>query len=167
MPYHSPVLLWYNPLETVWQVHLLKERRGMSDYIHTWRMEHAKILDILTQVSKLGVSGRAGQTKLQELKRALELHLANEDLNLYPVLRKVAETDINLRRELFLFAGDMDQITAETKAFFRKAEKDPMNRDLSAAFHKVSLSIRSRIAREEDVLVKELVKLADPQHSVL
>jgi hypothetical protein len=137
----------------------------MSDYSQTWRMEHAKILDALTEVTALGVSSRAGQMKLQELKRALESHLVNEDLHLYPMLKKAAQTDVNLRRELFLFAADMDQITAETKAFFRKEEKDPMSRDLSAEFRKISCAIRSRISREENILIKELDKLADPQHS--
>ncbi|MFH1800949.1 MAG: hemerythrin domain-containing protein [Candidatus Omnitrophota bacterium] len=139
----------------------------MSDYIYTWRMEHARILDILTQTIKLGISNRTGQMKLQELKKALESHLTNEDLNLYPVLRKAAETDVNLRRELFLFAADMDQITMEIKAFFRKEERDPMSRDLAAEFHKISGAIRSRIAREESLLIKELEKLAAPQHSTL
>jgi len=139
----------------------------VSDYIHTWSTEHAKILDTLAQLIKLGVSSREGQRKLQELKEALESHLTNEDLNLYPALKKAAETDAGLRRELFLFAEEMDQITAEIKSFFRKQEKDPMAKNIPAEFHKISGAIRSRISREEDILMKELEKLADPQHSAL
>ena len=77
----------------------------MHDYIHTCRKEHAKLLEALTQVTAVGIFSRAGQMKLQELKREVESHLINEDLHLYPVLRKAGEADANLRRELFLFAG--------------------------------------------------------------
>jgi hypothetical protein len=137
----------------------------MSDYIQIWHKEHAKILEALTQVFELDVSSRAGQMKLQELKRVLESHLTNEDLHLYPMLKKTAETDIGLRRELFLFAADMDQITGEIKAFFRKEEKDPMAQDITAEFYKVAGAIRSRISREENILMKTLERLADPQNA--
>ena len=136
----------------------------MSDYIQIWHKEHAKILEALTQVTELGIFSRAGQMKLQELKRAVESHLINEDLHLYPMLRKAAENDVSLRRELFLFAADMDQITGEIKAFFRKEERDPMSKDISAEFYKVLGAIRSRISREENILMKTLEKIADPQN---
>lgn len=137
----------------------------MSGYIRTWRKEHAKILENLSQALEPGIFSRAGQMKLQELKRGLESHLINEDLHLYPALKKAAETDTHLRRELFLFAADMDKITAEVKAFFRKEENDPMAKDIPAEFHRISAMVRSRISREENILMKELEKLADPQNN--
>ena len=137
----------------------------MSDYIQLWHKEHAKILEALTELIKLDIFSRAGQMKLQELRRAVESHLTNEDLHLYPLLKKAAENDIGLRRELFLFATDMDQITGEIKAFFRREERDPMSKDIPAEFYKISCAIRSRISREENILMKTLEKLADPQHA--
>jgi len=131
----------------------------MSDYIKTWRKEHAKILGAIIQVIGLDVFSRAGQMKLQELKRALESHLLSEDLNFYPALKKAAETNADLRRELFLFASDMDKITAEVRAFFRKEENDPMSKSIPAEFRRISVMIQSRISREENILMKELEKL--------
>ena len=133
----------------------------MSDYIKTWHKEHAQILEILFQVLQLHIFSQAGQMKLQELKRVLEAHLKSEDQNFYPVLRKAAETDPHLRRELFLFAADMDKIAAEATAFFRKAESDPLGKDIPAEFGRISIMIKSRISREENILMKEFEKLAN------
>lgn len=131
----------------------------MYDYIKTWRKEHAKILGALLEVFQFDVSSRAGQMKLQELKRVLEAHLKSEDTDFYPVLKKAAETDADLRRELFLFAADMDKIAAETKIFFRKVEADPMDQDIPAEFHRISAMLKSRISREENLLMKAFEKL--------
>ncbi|OGX13247.1 MAG: hypothetical protein A2351_06090 [Omnitrophica bacterium RIFOXYB12_FULL_50_7] len=131
----------------------------MSDYIKTWRKEHGQILEILLQVLQLEIFSRAGQMKLQELKRSLEAHLKSEDLGFYPVLKKAAETDTDLRRKLFLFAADMDKIAAEIRAFFKKVENDPMGKDIPVEFRKISDMIKSRIFREENVLMREFEKL--------
>ena len=131
----------------------------MSDYIKMWRKEHAQILEVILQVLQLDIFSRVGQTKLQELKRSLEAHLKSEDLGFFPVLKKAAETDTDLRRELFLFAADMDKIAAETRAFFRKVENDSMGKDIPAEFRRISAMIKSRIFREENLLMKEYEKV--------
>ena len=131
----------------------------MFDYIKTWRREHAQILDALLSVLQLDIFSRAGQMKLQEVKRVLEVHLKSEDLCFYPVLKKAAETDVELRRELFLLAADMQKITAEVEAFFQKEEKDPLAKDIPAEFGRISGLIKSRISREENILMKEFEKL--------
>ena len=133
----------------------------MLDYIKTWHKEHAKILEALVQVRQLGVFTRDGQMKLQELKRVLEAHLKSEDQKFYPVLKKAAETDAALRRELFLFAADMDKITAEVTAFFQKEERDPMGKDALAELGRIAGMIQSRILREENILMKKFEKLAN------
>ncbi len=135
----------------------------MNDYIKTWHKEHAQILETLLRVIQLDIFSKAGQMKLQELKRVLEAHLKSEDQNFYPVLRKAAETDPGLRRQLFLFATDMDKITAEAAVFFRKEENDPMDKDILAEFGRISTIIKSRISREENILMKEFGKLTGPE----
>ncbi|MFA5167635.1 MAG: hemerythrin domain-containing protein [Candidatus Omnitrophota bacterium] len=131
----------------------------MSDYIKTWHKEHGQILELLLQVLQLDIFSRAGQMKLQELKRTLEAHLESEDRHFYPILKKAAETDTDLRRKLFLFATDMGKITAEVLAFFRKEENDPMGKDIPAEFRRISDMIKSRVSREESILMKEFEKL--------
>ncbi len=131
----------------------------MSDYIKTWHKEHAQILEILLEVIQLGIFSRVGQMKVQEIKRVLDAHLKSEDLNFYPVLKKAAETDAVIRRQLFLFAADMDKITAAVTAFFRKEENDPLGKDIPAEFGRISGLLKSRISREENILMKEFVKL--------
>lgn len=133
----------------------------MTDYIKAWHKEHRQILEFLLQVVQHDIFSRAGQMKLQELKRLLEGHLKSEEQNFYPVLRKAAETNSELRRELFLFAADMDKIAAEAMAFFQKEESDPLGKDIPAEFGKVSAKIKSRVSREENILLPEFEKLTN------
>ena len=132
----------------------------MSDYLKIWRKEHTKIQDDLSQVNQLGILSRAGQMKLQELKKELESHLINEDLNFYPALEKTAEADTDLKQELSLFAADRDKIISEAKAFFRKAESDPMAQDIPSEFRRLSAILQGRISREENLLMKTYEKVA-------
>jgi hypothetical protein len=132
----------------------------MSDYLKIWRKEHTKIQDDLSQVNQLGILSRAGQMKLQELKKELESHLINEDLNFYPALEKTAEADTDLKQELSLFAADRDKIVSEAKAFFRKAESDPMAQDIPSEFRRLSAILQGRISREENLLMKTYEKVA-------
>jgi hypothetical protein len=132
----------------------------MLDYLKMWRKEHAQILEALLNVIHLDIFSRAGQMKLQELKRVLEAHLKSEDRCFYPALKKAAETDADLRRELFLLAADMEKITAAVEAFFRKEELDPLGKDIPAEFGRISGLIKSRISREENILMREFEKLA-------
>ncbi len=129
------------------------------DYIKTWHKEHSHILEVLTQIPHLDIFSRAGQMKVEELKRILEAHIKSEDQDFYPVLRKAAETDADLRRELFLFAADMDKIAEETREFFREYKKDPLGQDIPAEFGRISGLLKSRISREENILMKEFEKL--------
>lgn len=135
----------------------------MDDYIKVWRKEHARILDIISEVFQLEIFNPAGQMKLQELNRFLEAHVQSEEQNFYPVLRKAAETDPDLRRQLFLFAADMDKIAAEAKAFFQKEESNPLGENIPAEFKKISGMLKSRISREENILMKEYEKVAGKQ----
>ena len=134
----------------------------MPGYINAWRKEHGQICEALSQISRLNIFSEAGQKKLQELKRSLGAHLQSEDLHLYPFLKKAAETDARLKRELFLFAADMDKITGETMAFFRKQENDPKGEDIPAEFGRISALLKSRISREESLLMKEFVEVTAP-----
>jgi len=131
----------------------------MSEFINAWRKEHGQIVGALSQVLQLGVFSDAGQKKLRELERILEGHLHSEDRDFYPVLKKAAETDIGLKRQLTFFAADMDKITWEASAFFRKQNHDPANADLPAEFDKISAMLKSRISREESLLMTEFEKV--------
>lgn len=103
--------------------------------------------------------------KLQELKQALDHHLLSERENFYSVLRKAAETDAGLRRGLFLFASDMEKITSEVQTFFQKEEADPLGTEIPVEFRRISGMIRSRVAREENILMKAFEKWAGPRNA--
>lgn len=135
----------------------------MPGYINAWRKEHGQIVAALSQVPKLDIFSEEGQAKLQELKKVLEAHLKSEEMDFYPILKKAAETDAALRRELFLFAADMDEITSEVMAFFRKQRTDPADKDLPAEFGRIAGRLKSRISREESLLMQEFEKVKNSE----
>ena len=131
----------------------------MSEFINAWRKEHGQIVGALSQALSLDILSDAGQKKLRELERILEGHLHSEDRDFYPVLKKAAETNAGLKQQLTFFAADMDKITWEVSAFFRKQKHDPANADLPAEFGKISAMLKSRISREESLLMTEFEKV--------
>ena len=131
----------------------------MNEFVKIWKAEHKSILRVMDEAYHHDIYSALGQTKLFELKRLLSVHLHTENENLYPCLRKAAETDAALRRLLFLFAADMDKISDAVLEYFKELEKDPHGKDLLAGFGKISSMLKSRISREENLLLKEYEKL--------
>ena len=70
---------------------------------------------------------------------------------------------LDLAKDIFklsLFAADRDKIISEAKAFFRKAESDPMAQDIPSEFRRLSAILQGRISREENLLMKTYEKVA-------
>ena len=132
----------------------------MSDYIQTWRAEHLAVLEALSEIPKNGLESTAGQAKLRELETNLLAHLKSEDENLYPVLKKAAQSNPNLQRTLDLFAKDMEKIAAQALAFFDELKKNPKSPSGKLSFGIVTALLKNRISSEENVLIKEYEKLA-------
>lgn len=129
-----------------------------SEYKKTWHSEHEAILQALKDVSRLGILTEAGRVRLLEAKELLLAHLKSEDENLYPALRKAAETDTALKRKLDLFALDMDAIAGMTMLFFKRFDADPNAADLPEKFDDIAAMLQSRVSREENILIKEYEK---------
>lgn len=130
------------------------------DYKKQWHEEHEMILRALNLVSELGVLTEAGSAKLLEAKALLLGHLKSEEANLYPVLQRGAEKDPALKRTLDLFSLDMEAIAGMAMFFFKRFEEDPKAPSLPEKFAEVCVMLRSRVSREEAILIKEYEKLA-------
>ncbi len=131
----------------------------MSKLIDELKKEHSLILDTLFKVNVLDVISKEGQDKLFETKSVLLAHLKKEDEKLYPVLRKAAEKDENLKRTLDIYANDMEGISTSAREFLDKYAEGSSGSELANDFGIISVFLYKRIQSEEEVLFKEYERL--------
>ena len=127
----------------------------MSALIEEFKREHAKIIAMLDEVKELGILSKEGQHKLMSIKEHLLTHLKKEDEQLYPVLRKEAERNENLKKELDMFAMDPEYVSRVVSEFFDKYSGGETDEDFSVNFESLYTSLNARIRYEEDSLYEE------------
>ena len=146
----------------------------MSELIHDLEEEHRVLARLFGRVWTAGVTTHEVRHKLMGLRTALYAHCKREEDALYPVLRRAAVRDENLRRLLADFAVEMTAVSDLAHSFFdRYAAFDRFNAaedelDFARDFGRVIAQFNYRIWSEEHVLFHEYAKLAastaDPAH---
>ena len=126
----------------------------MSTLINTFKKEHEIIISELNEVTKLGINTKEGQTKLLNVKDTLITHLQKEDDLFYPVLRKKAKINENLKKILEEFSDEMEKISVITNNFFEKYSKGGSGFEFSREFGNLYGVLGKRIKNEESVLYK-------------
>lgn len=132
----------------------------MSKLTDELRAQHKEIANNLNKVRELGIGSKEGQQLLLSVKGSLLAHLQKEDKELYPVLRKQAETDNSLRKTMEIFAKDMESISKAALDFFAKYAAGGSGIEFSRDFGRLYVVLGARIAKEEDILYKAYDKLA-------
>ena len=127
----------------------------MSALIEELKREHAEIIAILNEVKELGILSREGQARLMSAKVHLLAHLKKEDEQLYPVLRKEAEHNKSLKKEVAMFAMDPEYVSRVVSEFFDKYSGGEIDEDFSVNFESLTAAISTRIRNEEDALYEE------------
>ena len=130
----------------------------MSRLIEQLISEHVAIVGVLGQVKELGIGSAEGRAKLLAAKASFMAHLRREDTELYPVLRKAAESNPRLKQTLDTFASDMDKISKETLQFFEKYAGGA-GPDFAKDFGMLFATLGARTRREENILYQEYDKL--------
>ncbi|WP_408097008.1 hemerythrin domain-containing protein [Peredibacter sp. HCB2-198] len=133
----------------------------MSQLISKLKGDHKKLVEVLEEVAKLGIAHPETPKKLTAAKAALLAHLKHEDVELYPVLRKAAETDANIKSTLNILAKDMESLAPKALAFFDKYEKGGSPMDFVKDFSQLRSALSTRIRREEETLYELFNKIAD------
>ena len=131
----------------------------MSQLILELKKEHGQIAGILNEVSKLGISSKEGQQKLMDAKLGLLAHLKKEDDKLYPVLKRAAESDPDLKQTLDIYAKDMAGISKAAIDFFTKYANGGSGMEFAKDMAGLFSTLKTRIRKEEDVLYKEYDRL--------
>lgn len=126
----------------------------MPDLIETLRAQHHEILDALTRLQSAGLGGAGAPDALQTLKGRLLAHLALEDRELYPELRRRAEQDREIAEMLRLFAADLDEVTGAATRFFADCDRGAAPMEIARGFGALIGRLRTRIRREEEILYR-------------
>jgi len=131
----------------------------MSDLVNKLKKEHETLLKTLNSITISGISSKDGQTKLYAAKEGLIAHLELENKDLYPVLRKAAETNENLKRTLDIFAKDMENISKTALDFFSKYASGGESLEFAKDAGRLIAALKDRIGKEEDGLYAQYDKL--------
>ena len=127
----------------------------MSILIEELKKEHSGIIATLNEVRKLGILSKEGQYKLTFVQTSLLAHLEMEDDQLYPILRKQAENNKDLKNTLDLFEMDMENVSTIVQEFFDKYSEEFSGEKLQEDFEKLFASLSKRISNEEAALYEE------------
>jgi iron-sulfur cluster repair protein YtfE (RIC family) len=127
----------------------------MSALIEEFKKEHSEIIAILKEVKNLGIHSEEGRSKLMSAKEYLLEHLKKEDECLYPALRKEANHNKNLKKELDMFAMDPEYVSRVVLEFFDKYSGSAIDKDFQINFESLFAALNARIRNEEESLYQE------------
>lgn len=134
--------------------------------IEDLKKEHGLITDLLKAIKEVGIGSKEGKDKFLAAKKGLLAHLKKEDEKLYPVLRKAAETDRDLKLTLDYFARDMQEVTRITLEFFDKyAKTEASGLEFAKDFGKLIAVLGSRVRKEENALYPGYEKIINDKAS--
>jgi len=127
----------------------------MTKLIEELKKEHSEIVAALNEVKKLGILSKEGQDKLMSVQTSLRAHLEMEDDQLYPILRKQAEHNKDLKNTLDLFEMDMENVSTIVREFFDKYSEEFSGEELPEDFENLFAALSKRISNEEASLYEE------------
>ncbi|MGM0593186.1 MAG: hemerythrin domain-containing protein [Pseudomonadota bacterium] len=134
----------------------------MGNLIEELKQDHLEMVDVLTQIRKVGPGSQEGQALLHQAKDKLMEHLQKEDDQLYPALRKAAEDDPALKKTLSFFSRDLEKVSGVVGDFFEKygdSEIDAKKKmQLASDFGALLTGLEIRIRKEETALYPEYEK---------
>ncbi len=130
----------------------------MSNLVNELKKDHESLLATLDEVTSLGISSEEGLKKLLAVKEGLLAHLSREDRDLYPPLKKAAESDAALQHTLDVFAKDMTGISQTALDFFGKYIDGGSSMEFARDFGRLVAALKNRIGREEDILYPQYEK---------
>lgn len=105
-------------------------------------------------MNELGIYSEQGKALLVESKNVLISHLQREDRKF-----EAALMDAVLKRNLEIFARDMDSISKAALDFFEKYQSGGSGMEFARDFGRLFSVLQMRIGQEERILYAEYLKL--------
>ena len=131
----------------------------MSVLVERLKKEHVAIVDVLNKIKEKGVGSKEGRDILRSARTALLAHLKIEDEQLYPAMKKEAETNVTLKSVLGMFARDMETISKEALSFIDKYSAGGSGLEFAKDFGRLYMNLSQRIRKEESSLYPEYDRL--------
>jgi len=126
--------------------------------IEELKLDHTELSDLFRKIVHLGITSDKGRKMLHDVEAKLLTHLKKEDDELYPILRKMAKDNQDLKLKLESLANDLGNVTKTISAFFEKYADGEHEADFKTDFQKIYLILSRRINSEERELFPEYVK---------
>ncbi len=126
----------------------------MARLIDELKRDHVEIEAMLNRVKDTTITNKEAHRILVAAQNTLLAHLRKEDAQLYPVLNRAAQTDQALKRTVDFYAKDMDEISSNAIAFFKKyaADDAPIDIEFARALGRLFATISRRLRSEENTL---------------
>ncbi len=124
----------------------------MSNLIEELKNEHKSILAILDQVKTAGISSRSGREKFLSARDLLTAHMAKEDEQYYPRLRRAAEGNADLKMMLDYFVRDMEKVSKKAMQVFDKYSRGGDEAEFAGEIKLLYMILKDRIRTEERTL---------------
>ena len=137
----------------------------MSSFIEELKKEHKAVLEIFSQLHRLGITSDAVFEKLLRTKDMLLRHLKKEDDLLYPKLQAAAEDDHKLKSKLEFFAEDTTIVTNYAFQFYNDLANGTSVSNLAKELGELTAILKMRILKEENILFPEYEKIASAEPS--
>jgi hemerythrin-like domain-containing protein len=131
----------------------------MTTHTEKLKQEHRELLAVLKNAKEQCVSTQEGFDILKNAEDMLLRHLASEDNEVYPALRRAAETDEHIRKTLSFFDKDLAEVSEVANDFFSRYDKGCTDIDFIQDFGTFFVMFKERMAREENVLFPEYDRL--------
>ncbi len=131
----------------------------MPNLLENLKDDHKQILDILSDVKKLGIASRAGREKLLAAKALLLSHIRKEDELFYPALHQAAERNEGLQHTLKYFSDDMEQVSRKALDLFDKYAGGASADEFAGEIKILYMTLKDRIRTEEEILFKKYEQL--------
>ncbi|HEX8948562.1 MAG TPA: hemerythrin domain-containing protein [Dissulfurispiraceae bacterium] len=124
----------------------------MTELSDELKKEHTAMVAILDEVWKLGLGSSESRNVLVAARETFVNHLEKEERELYPPLRKAAETNSNVRELVDALARDIEEISHSALAFFDKYTGGGPSNEFKGDFSALYARLTIRIQQEEDML---------------
>jgi iron-sulfur cluster repair protein YtfE (RIC family) len=131
----------------------------VAGLIDELKSEHKALLAQLDAAREVNLDPVAFKRAAVRCKALLLAHLGKEEKRFYPAIEKAALTDARVNAILSLFRDDLMAVGALANAFFERVESAREGEDLTQAFSELAAKLRSRIAKEENLLYPEFERL--------
>jgi hypothetical protein len=122
------------------------------------KMEHQQIVAALKELKKMGMSGSKASIKIAAIKEGLQLHWEREDNELYPLLRKFAKSDKELKEKIEASIAERGVLRKQAMEFFARYAEGGNGVDFAVDSGKFVLALETRIHYTETVIYPEFTK---------